>query len=52
MLTGAPRIVSAKRMERILKHGEVAYVAECLITTQKDSKDRQQDHTEIKNLLG
>jgi hypothetical protein len=25
MLTGAPRIVSAKRMERIFRHGEVAY---------------------------
>jgi hypothetical protein len=33
MLTGAPRTVSAKRMERIFRHGEVAYVAECLITT-------------------
>jgi hypothetical protein len=38
MLTRAPRIVSAKKMERIFIHGEVAYVAECLITTRKDSK--------------
>jgi hypothetical protein len=52
MSIGAPRIVSAKRMERIFRHGEVAYVAECLITTQKDSEGRQQYHTEIKNLLG
>jgi hypothetical protein len=52
MSTRAPRIVSAKRMERIFKHGEVAYVAKYLITTQKDSKDQQQYHTEIKNLLG
>jgi hypothetical protein len=52
MSTGAPRTVSAKRMERIFRHGEVAYVAECLITTQKDSEGRQQYHTEIKNLLG
>jgi hypothetical protein len=52
MSIGAPRTVSAKRMERILRHGEVAYAIECLITTQKDSKDRQQYHTEIKNLLG
>jgi hypothetical protein len=37
MLIGAPMIVSAKRMERIFRHGEVAYAAECLITTQKDS---------------
>jgi hypothetical protein len=38
MSTGEPKTVSAKRMERIFRHGEVAYVAECLITTQKDSK--------------
>jgi hypothetical protein len=52
MSTGAPRTVSAKRMERIFRHGEVAYAAECLITTWKDSEGRQQYHTEIKNLLG
>jgi hypothetical protein len=49
MSTGAPRTVSAKRMERIFRHGEVAYVTKCLITTQKDSEGRQQYHTEIKN---
>jgi hypothetical protein len=49
MSTGAPRTVSAKRMERIFKHGEVAYAAECLITTRKDYEGRQQYHTEIKN---
>ena len=38
MSTGAPRIVSAKRMERIFRHGEVAFAAECLITTRKDSE--------------
>jgi hypothetical protein len=52
MSTGAPRTVLAKRMERIFRHGEVAYATECLITTQKDSEGRQQYHTEIKNLLG
>jgi hypothetical protein len=36
-LIGVPRIVSAKRMERILRHGEIAYVTKFLITTQKDS---------------
>ena len=28
MSIGAPRTVSAKRMERIFRHGEVAYAAE------------------------
>jgi hypothetical protein len=52
MSTGAPRTVSAKRMERIFIHGEVAYATECLITTWKDSEDRKQYHTKIRNLLG
>jgi hypothetical protein len=33
MSTGAPRAVSTKRMEQIFRHGDVAYAAECLITT-------------------
>ena len=38
MSTGAPMTVSTKRMERIFRHGEVAYAAKFLITTQKDSE--------------
>jgi hypothetical protein len=52
MSTGAPRTISAKRMERIFRHGEVAYAAECLITSQKDLEGRQQYQTEIKYFLG
>jgi hypothetical protein len=52
MSTGAPMTVSAKRMERIFKHGEATYVAECLITTWKDSEGSKLYHTEIKDLLG
>jgi hypothetical protein len=33
MSTGEPQIVSSKRMERISNNVEVAYVAECLITS-------------------
>ena len=33
VLTRAPRTVSTKRMERIFRHGEVAYAVECLTTT-------------------
>jgi hypothetical protein len=51
MSTGAPRTVSAKRMERIFKHGEVAYIAECVITTRRDSGSQQQYHTEIRTSL-
>jgi hypothetical protein len=52
MSTGAPRAVSAKRMERIFRHGDVAYAAECLITTRKDSEGREQYHPQIRELLG
>jgi hypothetical protein len=51
MSTGATRLVSAKRMERIFRHGEVAYVAECLITTRRDSKGREHYHPQIRELL-
>jgi hypothetical protein len=40
MSIGTPRIVSTKGMERIFRHGEVAYPAKCLIITQKDSEGR------------
>jgi hypothetical protein len=51
MSTGAPRTVSTKRMERIFRHGDVAYVAESLITTRRDSNGRQHYHLEIRELL-
>jgi hypothetical protein len=41
MSIGAPRAVSTKRMEQIFRHGDVAYVAECWITTRKDSEGRE-----------
>jgi hypothetical protein len=52
MSTGVPRAVSAKRMEWIFRHGDVAYAAECWITTRKDSKGREQYHPQIRELLG
>jgi hypothetical protein len=48
MSTGAPRAVSAKRMEQIFRHGDVAYAAECWITTRKDSEGREQYHPQIR----
>jgi hypothetical protein len=52
MSTGAPRALSTKRMERIFRHGDVAYATECWITTQKDSEGREQYHPQIRELLG
>jgi hypothetical protein len=45
MSTRAPRTFSAKRMELIFIYGEVEYVAECLITMQKDLEGRKKYHT-------
>jgi hypothetical protein len=52
MSTRAPRAVSTKRMERIFRHGDVAYAVECLITTWKDSEGREHYHPQIRELLG
>jgi hypothetical protein len=52
MSTGVPRAVSTKRMERIFRHGDVAYAAECLITTRKDLEGREHYHPQIRELLG
>lgn len=35
MENGSPQVVSRRRMEDIFRHGDVAYVAECMITSQK-----------------
>jgi hypothetical protein len=39
-------------MERIFRHGEVAYATKCLITTWMDSDGQQQYQIEIETLLG
>jgi hypothetical protein len=38
-------------MERIFRHGDVAYAAECSITTRKDSEVREHYHPQIRELL-
>jgi hypothetical protein len=49
--TGAPRAVSAKRMEWIFCHGDVAYATKCLITTRKDLEGKEHYHSQIRELL-
>jgi hypothetical protein len=38
-------------MERIFRHSDVAYAAECLITTRKDLEAKEQYHPQIRELL-
>jgi hypothetical protein len=47
MSTRGPRTVSKKRIERIFRHGGVAYAVECVITMQRDSDNCQQYQEEI-----
>jgi hypothetical protein len=51
LLNDAPRIISTKRMEGIFRHGDVTYVVECLVTTEKPSGNNHQHHVEIQKLL-
>jgi hypothetical protein len=50
MSTRTPQAVSTKWMERIFRHGDVAYATECLITTRRDSEGREQYNLEIREL--
>jgi hypothetical protein len=51
MSTGTPRAVSTKRMERIFRHSDVAYAAECFITIRKDSEVREEYRPKIRELM-
>jgi hypothetical protein len=51
MLKDAPRIISAKRMEGIFRYGDVTYVVDFLVTTEKPSGNNHQHHVEIQKLL-
>jgi hypothetical protein len=35
MTENTPKVLLEKRMEDVFRHGDVAYVAECLVVTQK-----------------
>lgn len=44
MTNASPQVVSAKRMEAIFSNGEVAYVAKCVITSQKTPNSNNPQH--------
>ena len=51
MSNDAPRIVLAKRMEGIFRHGDVSCVEEGLITIEKPLDNNHQYHTNIQTLM-
>jgi hypothetical protein len=51
MANGAPKVVSAKRMESIFMHMDVACATECMITSKKYSNNRYPYHVDIQSLL-
>ncbi|KAH9320972.1 hypothetical protein KI387_015611 [Taxus chinensis] len=48
---GGPRVVSTHRMESIIRHGEVAWAAQCFISSKSSSDDGQQWHTNIQTIV-
>lgn len=52
MTIGPPKFVSVKRMESIFRHGDIAWEAECLITTKETPNSDQPYHFNIQELLG
>jgi hypothetical protein len=41
MTENTSRVVSAKRMEVVFRHGDMAYAAKCLVVTQTTQEERQ-----------
>jgi hypothetical protein len=50
MSNGGPNIVSTKRMENLFRHGDIAYLVECLITSEH-GEGRHHHHVDIQALL-
>ncbi|KAH9328906.1 hypothetical protein KI387_001014, partial [Taxus chinensis] len=40
LFDGGPRVVSARRMESIVKHGEVAWAAQCFISSRPSDSEK------------
>jgi hypothetical protein len=51
MTENTPRVVSAKRMEVVFRHGDMAYAAECLVVTQNTQDKRQHYSLDIQRII-
>ena len=51
MNTYPPKIVTAKKMEAVMRHDDIAWVAECRISTQKPTAGGPKFPKEIQALL-
>ena len=47
MANGTPKMISAKHLERIFRHGDVAWITKCLITSKESSDSREHYHVDI-----
>jgi hypothetical protein len=47
MTIDLPRIVSTKKMEAVLRHRNIAWETQCLITTKKTTEGRQHYHMDM-----
>lgn len=48
---GGPRVVSAHRMEAILRHDDIRWAAQCFVSTKSSPRGNQQHHIDIQSML-
>jgi hypothetical protein len=51
MTKNSPRVVSAKRMEAVFRHGDVAYATECLVVTQNTQEKHHSYSCDIQRII-
>ena len=51
MENGTPRVVSARKMEALIRYGDVDWGAQCFISSKPDSKKKPDYHVDIQTML-
>ena len=51
MVDGGPRVVSARKMEALIKHGNVDWGAQCFISSKPVSNRKSDYHVDIQTVL-
>lgn len=51
MANGAPRVITAKQMERAFRKGQITCAAHCLVSISTSSTDDRSYHVDIQSIL-
>lgn len=51
MADGGPRVVLARRMEALIKHGDVDWAAQCFVSSKPVSSGKPEYHVDIQTVL-